>query len=129
MRKGSGFVFKSVDLLSYIFHKTSLKKRKSDIKSSELVLYKRATVNPKNKDNKCFQNSILAALNHQNFENNPERVSNIRRFVDQYNWEGIDFPAGIRDWIKFEQNDKTISLNFLFIPHNTKKINLDLVEA
>ena len=36
----------------------------------------------------------------------------------------IDFPAGIKDWKKFERNSKTIALNILSTPHNTKTINL-----
>ena len=64
------------------------------------------------------------APNHQNTENHPERISNIRPFISQYNWEGIDFPAGIKDRKKFERNNKTIALNILPIPHNTKAINL-----
>ena len=124
LRNGSNFVFESVDLLSYHIHKTSLKRGKSYIKSPEWILNKRATINPKNKDNKCFQYSITVALNHQNIENHPERISNIKPFIDQYNWEGIEFPAGIKDWKKFERNNKTIALNILFIPHNTKTINL-----
>ena len=28
------------------------------------------------------------------------------------------------DWKKFEQNNKTITLNILFVPHNTKTIRL-----
>ena len=55
---------------------------------------------------------------------NEERISSIKPFIDQYNWEGIDFPSGIKDWKKFERNNKTIALNILFIPHNTKTINL-----
>ena len=39
--------------------------------------YLRATINPKNEDNKCFQYSITVALNHQKIGNNPERISNI----------------------------------------------------
>ena len=35
-----------------------------------------------------------------------------------------DFPAGIKDWKKLERNNKTIYLNVLFIPHNTKTVNL-----
>ena len=54
-------------------------------------------INPKNDDNKCFQYSITVALNHQNIENNPERISNIKPFTDNYNWKDIDFPAGIKD--------------------------------
>ena len=124
LRKGSDFIFESVDLLSYSFHKISLKRGKSYIKSPEWVINKRATINPKNKDNKCFQYSITVALNHQNIENHPERISNIKPFIDKYNWKGIDFPAGIKDWKKFERNNKTIALNILSIPHNTKTINL-----
>ena len=102
LRNGSNFVFESVDLLSYHIHKTNLKRGKSYIKSPEWILNKRATINPKNKDNKCFQYSITVALNHQNIENHPERISNIKPFINQYNWEGIDFPAGIKDWKKSE---------------------------
>ena len=97
LRKGSDFIFESVDLLSYSFHKISLKRGKSYIKSPEWVINKRATINPKNKDNKCFQYSITVALNHQNIENHPERISNIKPFVNQYNWKDIDFPARIKD--------------------------------
>ena len=124
LRKGSDFIFASVDLLSYNFHKISLKRGKSWKKSPECVINKRATINPKNKDNKCFQYSITVALNHQNIENHPERISNIKPFINQYNWKDIDFPAGIKDWKKFERNNKTVALNILPIPHNTKTINL-----
>ena len=124
LRNGSNFVFESVDLLSYHIHRTSLRRGKSYVKSSEWLINKRATINPKNKDNKCFQYSITVALNHQNIENHPERISNIKPFIDKYNWKGIDFPAGIKDWKKFERNNKTIALNILYIPPNTKTINL-----
>ena len=120
LRKGSDSIFESVDLLSYSVHKISLKRGKSYMKYTEWVLNKRATQNPKNKDNKCFQYSINVALNHQNIENHPEIISNIKPFINQYSWEGIDFPAGIKDWEKFERNNKTIALNILCITPNTK---------
>ena len=74
------------------------------------MLNKIATINPKNKDNKCFQYSITVALNHQNIENHPERISNIKPFIDKYNWKGIDFPAGIKYWKKFEKIIKKLLL-------------------
>ena len=64
LRNGSGFVFGSVELLSYHVHKTSLKRGKSYIKYPEWLINKSAAINPKNKDNKSFQCSITAALNH-----------------------------------------------------------------
>ena len=121
MRNGSDFVFESVDLLSYTFHKISLKRGKSYIKSPQYVINKRTTINPKNIDNKCFQYSIIVASNHQNIENHSETISNIEPFINQYNQKYIDFPAGIKGWKKFERNNKRIALNILSIPHNTKK--------
>ena len=103
MKNGSNFVFGSVDVLSYRIHKTSLKRGRSYTKFSEWVLNKRATINPKNDDNKCFQYFITVALNHQNIENHPERISNNKPFIDQYNWEDIEFATGIKDWERFEK--------------------------
>ena len=74
LRNGSDFLFESVDLLSYTFHKISLKRGKSYIKSPQWVINKKATINPKNIDNKCFQYSITVAVNHQNMENHSERI-------------------------------------------------------
>ena len=42
--------------------------------------------------------------------------------MDKYNWEDMDFPAGIRDWKKFEKNNDTIALNILQVPHEEKNI-------
>ena len=62
---GSKFVFNSVDLLYYHLHKTSLKRGKSYIESLEWLKSKRATINPKNDDDNCFQYALTVALNHQ----------------------------------------------------------------
>ena len=74
LRNGSNFVFESVNLLFYHIHKITLKGGKSCIKSPQWILNKRATRNPKNKGNKCFQYSITVALNHQNIGNHPEKI-------------------------------------------------------
>ena len=126
-RNTSNFIFDSVDLLSllsYHLHKTSLKRGKSYIESPEWLKNKRATINPKNDDDNCFQDAITVALNHQNIENHPERVSNIESFINQYNQKDIDFSSHQKYWKKFEQNNKTIDLNILYIPLNTKQIRL-----
>ena len=82
LRNGSSFVFESVDLLAYHIHKTNLKRGKSQIKSPEWILNKKATIDPKNKDNKCFQYAVTVALNHQKIGKHPERISNIKPFID-----------------------------------------------
>ena len=119
--KGSDFVRDSVDLLYYHLHKTNLKIMH---KVSWMVKKRRATINPKNDHDNCFQYAITAALNHWKIENNAQRVSNIKPFINQYNWKGIDFSSHSKDWKKFEQNNKTIALNILYVPCNTKQIRL-----
>ena len=60
------------------------------------------------------------ALNHQNIRKIPQRISKIKPFIDQFNWNETDFPAHSRDWKKFERHNKTLALNAL-VPCNTKK--------
>ena len=55
---------------------------------------------------------------------NPQRISKIKPFIEQYNWKDIEFPATSKDWKKFEQNNESIALNVLYVRHNTKKISL-----
>ena len=74
--------------------------------------------------NNCFQNALNDALNYQNIVKDPQRILKIKHYVSKYNWEGIEFPAGSKDWEKFEQNNKTTALNILFVPHNTKTIRV-----
>ena len=58
-------------------------------------------------------------------KNHPERISRIHHYFSfDYNREGIEFPAGIKDWKRFEKNNKTIALNILSVPHDEKTINL-----
>ena len=51
-------------------------------------------------------------------------MSKLKPFINKYNWEGIEFPARPKEWKKIEQNNKTIALNTLFRPQNTKTIRV-----
>ena len=63
---GSEFVPDSVDFLHYHLQKVGLKRRGSYIDSPEWLKNKKATINPKNNDDNCFQYALTVALNHQN---------------------------------------------------------------
>ena len=71
--RGSEFVFDSVDLLHDNLPKISLNRGRSGIDSPKLL--KKAAINPKNNDDKCFQYAITVALNHRNIKNNPEKIA------------------------------------------------------
>ena len=120
--KASSFVFESVDLLHYILHKISLNRGGSYIDSPDWIKNKKATINPKNKDNECFKYAITTALNYGKINNHSEKISKLKPFIDNYNWKDIEFPSYSKDWKKFEQNNKTIALNIFFVPYNTKQI-------
>ena len=58
-----------------------------------------------------------------NIKKLPERIAKIKYFINQYNREEINFSADTKDWKKFETNNKTIALIFLFLPSNKEEIN------
>ena len=80
-----------------------------------LIKNKKATINPKNEENKCFQYAAAVALSYDEIKCNTERVSNIKPFINKYNWEGINYPSKIDAWKTFEKNNLTIALNVLHI--------------
>ena len=51
-----------------------------------------------------------------------QRISKIKSFIHQYDWKGIKFPSNEENWKIFEQNNKTIAVNVLYVPHNTETI-------
>ena len=122
--RGSDFEFDGVNVLYYDFNKTSIYRGGSYIDSPKWLKDKKSTINPKNNDHKCFQYALTLALNLNNIDNHLERISKIRPFIDQHNWKDIDFPAMSKDWKKFELNNSEITLNILYVPRNTKKINI-----
>ena len=114
--KGSKFIPESVELLYYYFQKIDIRRAESYIMSPDWIVSKKATINPKNeKDNKCFQWSIIAGLNYNKIkEKELKKLLKFRR-VD------TDFSSYQRDWEEFEQNNTSIALNVLFVSYNSDK--------
>ena len=94
------------------------------MKSPEWLKNKRAIISTKNNNGKCFKYAINAELNHQNIESHSERISNIEPLINRYNQKDIDFLSHQKEWKNFEQNNKTIALNIIYVPCNTKQIRL-----
>ena len=121
--RGSDFAFDGVNSLYYDFNKISINRGGSYIDSPNWLKNKRLIINPKNNDYKCFQYAVTLALNLDKFKKDPQRISKIKPFIEQYNWSDIDFPSTSKDWKKFELNNE-IAHNILYVPHNTKKIHI-----
>ena len=56
---------------------------------------KEAIIN--NNNNNDFQNALNDALNYQTIEKNPQRISKLKPYINKYNLEGINFPAGSKE--------------------------------
>ena len=96
--KGSDFIFNSVQLLYYKCHKINFKRGGLYIDSPDWIKKKKATINPKNTDDKCFQYAATVALNREEIDSHPERVSNVKLFINRYNWKGTNYSSKVHDW-------------------------------
>ena len=121
--KGSEFEFDGVNFLCYDFNKISLNRGGSYIDSPKRLNNKKSIINPKHNDYKCFQYAVTLALNLDKINIHSERISKIKPFIEQYNWNDVDFPSTSKDWKKIELNNE-IALNILYVLHNTKKIRI-----
>ena len=99
-------IFHSVQLLYYKCHK---------IKSPDWIKKKKATITPKNTDDKCFQYVETVALNHEEIKRDPQRISKFKPFINKCNWTGIKYPSKINDWKTFDKNNPTITHSILYI--------------
>ena len=82
--RGSEFVFDYVESLNYIFHKVGLKRSGSYIETPDWIKKKKATINVKNDDDKCFQYSMTVGLNYDEIEKHHQRVNKVKPFVNKY---------------------------------------------
>ena len=69
-------------------------KSKLELYSSEWLRSKKESIT--DEDN-CIQNALVDALDYQRIKKDPQEISKIKRYINQYNWEGIEFPAGPKD--------------------------------
>ena len=73
---------------------------------------KKAVINMKIKDNKCFLWCVLGALNPS--KNNPKRLDKeLMGKENTLNMEGIEYPVSLKDLNKFEKQNPSISITVL----------------
>ena len=109
--RNSKFVFDSVMHMDISFHRLNLTRGSSYIPSPDWLSKKKAIINPKNLDMKCFKWAAIAVMKWEEIENNNQRVNKLRRY-DDFDWDGISFPVSISDIKRFESRNE-ISINVL----------------
>ena len=89
-------------------HKIDIIRAESYIVSPNWIANKKATINPKNeKDNKCFQWSIIAGLNY-----NIIKEKELKKLL-KFKRVDTDFSSHQRYWENFEQENNLIAINVL----------------
>ena len=109
---GSGWQFKQVEKL--VLHTTRWDpiNAGSYIELPAALKNKKAIINIKNQDEKCFMWSVLRALNPK--DKNAERVDNdLKSKEDTLNMKGIQYPVSFRDIDRFESQNTNISISVL----------------
>ena len=87
--RGSEFVFDRVDLLHYSFHKISLNRGGSYIDFPEWIKNKKATINPRNNGDKCFQYALISHSIMSKLKLIQKEYQKSKIFIDHYNWKEI----------------------------------------
>ena len=109
--EGSGWVFLEVENLTLHTDIWDPLNGSSYIDLPPELKNKKAIVNMKNKDNKCFLWSVLRGLNPKN--DHPERINDLKSKENTLNMEGIDYPVSLKDIKRFEKQNPDISVSVL----------------
>ena len=97
----------------------------SYIDSPDWLKNEKATINLISKKDKIFfQYALTVALNYEEIKKDPQKMTNIKPFINKYKLEGINSPSEKDDWKRFEKNNVTIALNVLYAKKRKKNILL-----
>ena len=108
----SKFVFDGVIGMNIDFHRLNLTRGSSYLPLPDWLAKKCAIINPKNSDMECFKWAVIAAMKWREIGDHPERISKLRRYEDDFDWDGMKFPASFRDIKRFEsRNEITINIS------------------
>ena len=135
----SRFRFNQVLFVDINFHQLNLTRGSSYLPLPDWTAKKKAIINPQNdNDEECFKWAAIAASKWLDIKFHLERVLNLRKLADNYDWSGLKFPVSIKDIGKFE-NKNNVSVNVLEVEdrdiyicrksnyRREKKINLMLI--
>ena len=132
------FIFDKILHTDINNHRLILTRGSSYIKLPDWLDKKKAILNPKNLDEKCFKWAVIAGLKWGEIDCHPERVNKLRQYENEFNWSGITYPVSTKNIGKFERMNE-IGVNLLAVDGRTiyicrkrssyqRKVNLMIFE-
>ena len=116
---GSGWYFNEVIRLEIHIVEYKPMKGGTYIPLPEFITKKKSIINIQNKDDKCFLWSILRYLHPVHM--NEIRLTDLKKYENDLNFKGIDFPVKVKDITKFEkQNPNLPGINVFSVNDNNK---------
>ena len=109
--RNSKFVFDRVLYMDMDFHRLNLTRGSSHIPLPDWLTKKKAIINPRNSDMECFKWAVIVAMKWEEIDRDHQRISKLRRYEDDFDWDGVEFPVSFRDIKRFEsRNEITINI-------------------
>ena len=69
-------------------------KSKLELYSSEWLRIKKESIT---NEDICFQNSLNDSLDYQKIKKDPQKISRLKPYINQYNWKSIKLPSDKED--------------------------------
>ena len=108
----SRFRFDQVLFLDVSFHRLNLTRGSSYLPLLDWFAQKKAIINPQNEDEEYFKWAVIAA--ERVGMKDPQRISDLRKFSNNYDLSGLRFPMATKD-IKVFEMINNISVNVLLV--------------
>ena len=119
-KNGSGWYFKEVIRLEIHIVEYKSIKGGSYLLLPEFIQKKKAIINIKNEDDKCFLWSVLRYLYPK--EIHGEIISDLEKYENDLNFEQIKFPLRVKDIRKFEKQNPNLPLINVFSVNENNKV-------
>ena len=93
------------------FYRLTLTRGSSYIELSEWIKIKKGSDKSTKQDEESFKWAVIAASHHEEIKHHLERISLLKPYENQYNWEMLEFPVSIKKIDKFEKSNTRMAVN------------------
>ena len=105
LRDGSGWILESIDYLRLYTAEYAPMHGNRYIPTPKAIVHKKAIINIKNEDDKCFEYAIIASQHYKEIDDrtHPCQPNQYTKWIGKYNFDGCSIPVKIDDVTKFEK--------------------------